>query len=263
MNLLNTQHIPRRSPDAFESASISTPKISERERYTATLKGLEGTLSETEREFLQKWGKVLPQDRWGEWMISWARTLSSYGTPLNFMDGVQNTVGSFREGGMNWPTFRRVGGNYELRRELIAKQKPYRGEVPLGNLNFRYMVGCKLCENIHQGEDAKKFPAKIPNNIMMELKNGVIAPNRYPPVPLAMLWLPKDHDDLTNRVNPIKVAGLDGKPVDEYLPQSVSEFPSGSHLTGIMEEAGLVNTSFRKMTGGIATVYIGNKPEHA
>jgi demethylmenaquinone methyltransferase/2-methoxy-6-polyprenyl-1,4-benzoquinol methylase len=48
----------------------------------------------------------------------------------------------------------------------------------------------------------------------------------------------------------------------EYLPQSVSEFPSGSQLTGIMEEAGLVNTSFRKMTGGIATLYIGNKPEH-
>jgi ubiquinone/menaquinone biosynthesis C-methylase UbiE len=42
----------------------------------------------------------------------------------------------------------------------------------------------------------------------------------------------------------------------------VSEFPSGSELTGIMEEAGLINTSFCKMTGGIATVYIGNKPEH-
>ena len=48
----------------------------------------------------------------------------------------------------------------------------------------------------------------------------------------------------------------------EYLPQSVSEFPSGLELTGIMEEAGLVNTSFRKMTGGIATVYLGTKPEH-
>ena len=48
----------------------------------------------------------------------------------------------------------------------------------------------------------------------------------------------------------------------EYLPQSVSEFPSGLQLTGIMEEAGLVNTSFRKLTGGIATLYIGNKPEH-
>jgi demethylmenaquinone methyltransferase/2-methoxy-6-polyprenyl-1,4-benzoquinol methylase len=49
----------------------------------------------------------------------------------------------------------------------------------------------------------------------------------------------------------------------EYLPQSVSEFPSGSQLTGLMEEAGLVQTSFHKLTGGIATVYLGNKPEQS
>lgn len=47
----------------------------------------------------------------------------------------------------------------------------------------------------------------------------------------------------------------------EYLPQSVSEFPSGKQLTDIMEEAGLERTSFRRLTGGIATVYIGYKPE--
>ena len=46
----------------------------------------------------------------------------------------------------------------------------------------------------------------------------------------------------------------------EYLPQSVSEFPSGHQLTEIMEEAGLEKTSFHKLTGGIATVYIGYKP---
>ena len=49
----------------------------------------------------------------------------------------------------------------------------------------------------------------------------------------------------------------------EYLPQSVSEFPSGSQLTGLMEEAGLESTSFRRLTGGIATVYLGNKPRQA
>jgi len=47
----------------------------------------------------------------------------------------------------------------------------------------------------------------------------------------------------------------------EYLPQSVSEFPNGSQLTEIMEEAGLERTMFRKLTGGIAAVYIGYKPE--
>ena len=49
----------------------------------------------------------------------------------------------------------------------------------------------------------------------------------------------------------------------EYLPQSVAEFPSGSRLTAIMEEAGLEKTSFQKLTGGIATVYIGHKPLRA
>lgn len=47
----------------------------------------------------------------------------------------------------------------------------------------------------------------------------------------------------------------------EYLPQSVSEFPSGNQLTEIMEEAGLERTSFKKLTFGVATVYIGYKPE--
>lgn len=49
----------------------------------------------------------------------------------------------------------------------------------------------------------------------------------------------------------------------EYLPQSVSEFPCGEALTEIMQEAGLENTSFHKLTGGIATVYIGYKPEQS
>ena len=46
----------------------------------------------------------------------------------------------------------------------------------------------------------------------------------------------------------------------EYLPQSVSEFPCGDQLTGLMEEAGLVNTAFHSLTGGIASVYLGQKP---
>ncbi|MCA9066284.1 MAG: class I SAM-dependent methyltransferase, partial [Planctomycetaceae bacterium] len=48
----------------------------------------------------------------------------------------------------------------------------------------------------------------------------------------------------------------------EYLPQSVSEFPSGRNLTALMEEAGLERTSFTPLTGGIATVYLGYKPSN-
>jgi len=46
----------------------------------------------------------------------------------------------------------------------------------------------------------------------------------------------------------------------EYLPQSVSEFPCGQRLADLMDQAGLENPTFHTLTGGIATVYVGNKP---
>jgi demethylmenaquinone methyltransferase/2-methoxy-6-polyprenyl-1,4-benzoquinol methylase len=45
-----------------------------------------------------------------------------------------------------------------------------------------------------------------------------------------------------------------------YLPASVSEFPEGEVLTTLMRECGLEQTRFRRLTGGIATLYIGAKP---
>jgi len=44
-----------------------------------------------------------------------------------------------------------------------------------------------------------------------------------------------------------------------YLPQSVSEFPDGPKLADIMRECGLSSVSYRPLTGGIATLYIGRK----
>ncbi len=46
-----------------------------------------------------------------------------------------------------------------------------------------------------------------------------------------------------------------------YLPQSVTEFPCGEALTKIMSECGMVNVSFTPLTFGIATLYVGEKPE--
>lgn len=45
-----------------------------------------------------------------------------------------------------------------------------------------------------------------------------------------------------------------------YLPQSVSEFLSGQALATRMEECGLEAVSWRPLTFGIATLYIGQKP---
>ena len=45
-----------------------------------------------------------------------------------------------------------------------------------------------------------------------------------------------------------------------YLPQSVAEFPQGEALTAIMRECGLVETVWKPLTFGIATLYTGVKP---
>ncbi len=45
-----------------------------------------------------------------------------------------------------------------------------------------------------------------------------------------------------------------------YLPQSVSQFPQGEELTGMMQTAGLVEATYIPLTFGIATLYVGKKP---
>ncbi len=48
-----------------------------------------------------------------------------------------------------------------------------------------------------------------------------------------------------------------------YLPQSVEEFPQGEQLAQRFRVAGLVDVSFRRMTFGVATLYVGAKPQAA
>lgn len=44
-----------------------------------------------------------------------------------------------------------------------------------------------------------------------------------------------------------------------YLPDSVSAFPYGQRLAGLMKECGLHTVSFTPLTFGVATLYIGEK----
>lgn len=47
----------------------------------------------------------------------------------------------------------------------------------------------------------------------------------------------------------------------DYLPASVSEFPCGQTLADIMTECGMERTRYLPLTFGIATLYIGHKPQ--
>ncbi|MBM83658.1 MAG: bifunctional demethylmenaquinone methyltransferase/2-methoxy-6-polyprenyl-1,4-benzoquinol methylase UbiE [Planctomycetaceae bacterium] len=45
----------------------------------------------------------------------------------------------------------------------------------------------------------------------------------------------------------------------QYLPQSVSEFPQGKELAGMMEQCGMTDVTWTPMTFGVATLYVGVK----
>lgn len=44
-----------------------------------------------------------------------------------------------------------------------------------------------------------------------------------------------------------------------YLPQSVAEFPQGGRMVGLLESVGLEEVSAQPVTGGVATVYQGQR----
>lgn len=46
----------------------------------------------------------------------------------------------------------------------------------------------------------------------------------------------------------------------EYLPESVGQFPSGEALAERMLAAGLVDVTFKPLTLGVATIYLGTRP---
>lgn len=46
----------------------------------------------------------------------------------------------------------------------------------------------------------------------------------------------------------------------QYLPQSVSQFPDGEALADMFRECGLESVTFRPLTFGIASLYVGVKP---
>ncbi|MCC9640937.1 bifunctional demethylmenaquinone methyltransferase/2-methoxy-6-polyprenyl-1,4-benzoquinol methylase UbiE [Rhodopirellula sp. JC740] len=46
----------------------------------------------------------------------------------------------------------------------------------------------------------------------------------------------------------------------EYLPESVGQFPCGEALAERMRGVGLENVTFRPLTLGVATIYLGEKP---
>ena len=54
---------------------------------------------------------------------------------------------------------------------------------------------------------------------------------------------------------------ISGKPeAYRYLPSSVERFPEPERLAEMMRAAGFAEVRWRRLTGGIAAVHVGDKP---
>jgi demethylmenaquinone methyltransferase / 2-methoxy-6-polyprenyl-1,4-benzoquinol methylase len=47
----------------------------------------------------------------------------------------------------------------------------------------------------------------------------------------------------------------------EYLPDSVARFPDQASLVALLQKAGFSEVRFRNLTGGIAALHLGRRPE--
>lgn len=210
--------------------------------------------SHEEQQFIDQFNAIIPADRYKNLTIIWLRALEAYGTPSSFLEGLKFKLDTFRMLGMEYQGYAREGGNYELRRELIAKQAPYNSLTDLDTPPYRIARSCVLCENVLQTIDGHEFPGQVKSNLIFDLGDYVVTPNRYPAFPLHMLWLPKDHDDFASRAQSVKL-DIEGKEVTSIPPQAgktrgaLVEAKDLEALTSFCDEWGLIAVRNHVLSG--------------
>lgn len=144
-------------------------------------------------------------NKWNDFLSKWARAVSAYGTPPDFVVGAHVEKRSFEIWGMPLEIRVLISKNNALRRELGEKQKPY---VPQGKLED-YTVHldfdrCFLCQNVVQAFDSQDNPS-VPNNVISVEGDYFIFPNKFPAFIGHSLFIPKDHDDTSARITPVTI----------------------------------------------------------
>jgi demethylmenaquinone methyltransferase/2-methoxy-6-polyprenyl-1,4-benzoquinol methylase len=106
-----------------------------------------------------------------------------------------------------------------------------------------------------------EFPEKALAEMLRVLEpggTGIVLEFARPVVPV-FAWL---FDFYFVRVLPWigrVVSGVDGP--YRYLPESVKKFPAQREFSRLMEEVGFVDVGHVNLTGGVAALYSGRKPE--
>jgi hypothetical protein len=167
-------------------------------------------LEEKYEKFLNDASRHLNINKWGDFLLRWAKALETYGTPLDFIEGITyDTDVKENFNGKDWPvSWFRAGKGWIMRNELIENQKRHPFIPAKQNLEEYGLrlsptgKKCFMCENIVQGIDARDNPSI--DNVIFDLGDYFITPGRYPRQPGHCLWVPINHDDDTTRVTPIE-----------------------------------------------------------
>ena len=155
--------------------------------------------------FLEGAARFLDLNKWSEFILKWASAVEAYGTPRSFVESTAYKTGIVPFNGKEFELNFFLSTNHDQRRALMAQQKPYQNQRPTVEYGLRMdYANCFLCQNLAQSIDALTNPEGIANNVIYDVGNFVIMPNRYPSQYGHSLFVLKNHDDTSGRVPPIQ-----------------------------------------------------------
>jgi len=143
-----------------------------------------------------------------EFIQKWQKALAAYGTPADFTDSTTYRFSIVECYGEIHPFVISKAINYERRRQLMSQQKPYIPKQDDYPSEIWDILPCFLCENVAQAFDAIRGVEKDveeTDNLIEEIGDYFILPNRYPSQVGHSLLVPKNHDDATNRTNGLHI----------------------------------------------------------
>ncbi len=193
-----TDHSHPFAPKSLSFPNLKTAALQNISRETLItqfnhLRGVHSSrgVGDDESRFLNTWKESLSPERWGAYLLSWARALATLGTPLSFTEGTTYQGSTFTIGELSYPSIVVRGGNAYKKAELMELQKSYEGRI--AHLHYRFEKYCSLCGNIRQNLESKLLPNEIQDCSMADLGEYLVLPDRYPTHPGEALFVPKNH----------------------------------------------------------------------
>lgn len=155
------------------------------------------TPSPEESAFLARWDAILSSAKWGVFLTAWARSLTSTGTTLAYVDQFSMTPATMtltydQGGAANFSQAVIVTSPSTQRRAAMATQAPTDLQQPLESYRGTMDAACALCQTVGRVQDHLS-DSQSPR-ALLDLGHSFLVPNRYPMAPGHSLLVSASHD---------------------------------------------------------------------